>query len=141
MKKLLIIFLLLVSCEKDEVPAFSTVRVKYDIEGTYEGISVLDCPGFGCYHKERKNTIVITAFDAETVGISTMRTNASANVNHGKYRYNTFYWIGTNDCGRHMNVSYQGTGIIKGDSLIENGTAIVNGYQATWQTRSIKINN
>ncbi|MFA6876125.1 MAG: hypothetical protein WCQ87_05780 [Parabacteroides sp.] len=141
MKKLLIIFLLLVSCEKDEAPAFSTVRVKYDIEGTYEGISILDCPGFGCYHKERKNTIVITAFDAETVGISTMRTNASANVNKAQYRYNTFYWIGTNDCGRHMNVSYTGTGIIKGDSLIENGTAIVNGYQATWQTRSIKINN
>lgn len=139
MKKLLIIILLFASCEKEETIIPATVRVKYDIEGVYEGISTLDCPEFGCYHKQRKNTVIITAFDAETISISTMRTNASAIVNHNKYRYNTFFWVGTNDCGRHMNVTYQGSGQLKGDSLIEQGSAIVNGYRATWQTKSIKI--
>ena len=134
--KLIILVLIMssVSCVKDDEPAITS-----GIEGTYEGISILDCPGFG-YYKQRANTIEITAFDGERINISTMRTNAKANVNQNRYNYVEFYWIGTSDCGRDMYVMYtQGSGQFKGDSLIENGQAQVNGYPATWKTRSIKI--
>lgn len=56
---LIMVIGLLLSCTKEPEPEFILVKPKYAIEGTYEGISILDCPGFG-YHKERKNTIEIT---------------------------------------------------------------------------------
>jgi len=132
---LFIVSLLVLGCAKDEIAELSTA---YPLEGTYEGTSLLDCPDLGI-HKQRMNTIEITASSAEKITVRTMRTTATASMGYHYYRYQPFYWVGTSDCGKPMNVTYQGSGQLKGDSLIEQGSAIVNGYQATWQTKSIKL--
>lgn len=132
---LFIVSLLVLGCAKDEIAELSTA---YPLEGTYEGTSLLDCPDLGI-HKQRMNTIEITASSAEMITISTLRTTATASMGAHYYRYRPFYWIGTSDCGKPLNITYQGTGILTGDSLIEQGTAIVNGFPATWKTKSIKL--
>lgn len=138
---LVILSLLLLSCEKEE-PEFLTVKKKYPLEGVYKGNITMHCNGF-YYEVNATNTIQITAFNGEEIAIKNKYGIASGYASNTRY-HSLMEISDVTDCGLQVAIEFQGSGVLQGDSLKENGTFILihNGrkFNGTWRTRSIRSN-
>lgn len=138
---LVILSLLLLSCKKEE-PEFLTVKKKYPLEGVYKGNITMHCNGF-CYEVNATNTIEITAFNGEEIAIKNKYGIAEGYASNTNYQ-SLMEISDVTDCGLQVAIEFQGSGVLQGDSLKENGTFILihNGkrFNGTWKTRSIRSN-
>lgn len=137
---LVILALVFLSCAKEEEPEFLSVKKKYPLEGVYEGNITMHCNGF-CYEVNTKNTIEITAFNGEEIAIKNKYGVAVGYYSNTNY-HSLMEISDVTDCGLQVAIEFQGSGVLQGDSLKENGTFILihNGrkFNGTWKTRSIR---
>lgn len=134
--KYLLMLLLFVSCQKEpETYDFINVRQKYPYEGSYKGELAIYTNGFH-YEGKYETYVQITAYNGEQYAIHNMFGDGMAYVNGGSYRMNMTF-TDYSDCGKYVIVELQATGIMRGDTLIENGTFVLQRYDkkynGTWK--------
>lgn len=145
MKKLLILacILPLLSCEKEELESTVYRKIR-PIEGIFEGQLYYDCPTFGL-DKQYSSTITVTAVNSEELTINNRFYSGSAQITTNGLSYSIIhmYWVDISDCKKDISYSFTGSGFIKGDSLIENGSFILKHnsvpYQGTYKVRAAKL--
>jgi len=61
----------LISCDKDQLVEYTTVKPKYEIEGRYSGNLHIVCKQYNDYNKQYSNIWNITSFNHEKLAIET----------------------------------------------------------------------
>jgi hypothetical protein len=143
MKYLIIILIILFfSCDKE--PEYTPIGKIYPLEGNYKGELTIVCDSVWL-NKAYPTNIWITS-NGEEILIRHTQCTGNAYPSANTFHYGTMQWIDLNDCGDPITFDFEGTGILEGDSLKEDGSFLLytkyrtKPYYGNWKTRSIKIN-
>lgn len=122
---LLLLALVLISCDKEPIVEYITVKSKYEIEGTYTGNLHIVCKQYNEYNKQYPNIWNITSFNHEKLAIETNEITASAILQNDGTTYDYIpYSTYRKDCVLIV-FKYSGKGSIVNDTLREAGTVLI----------------
>jgi len=115
----------LISCDKDQLVEYTTVKPKYEIEGRYSGNLHIVCKQYNDYNKQYSNIWNITSFNHEKLAIETNEITTSAILQNDGISYEYIpYSTYRKDCVLIV-FKYSGKGSIVNDTLRESGTVLI----------------